>query len=236
MIYIGYDAREQAAYDVAVRSICRRARGPLPRITPLNAQRLAENGMIRRPVDTRGHRYDIISNAPMSTDFAITRFVVPFLAQTGWAMFVDCDVVFLEDAAELFALADPQYAVMCVKHDFQSLTGTKMDGQAQVPYPRKLWSSVMLWNCDHPANKRLSLRDVNERPGRDLHALYWLADNEIGALPPEWNWLVGVQPRPADAKLAHFTLGTPDLPGVAPLEEHVVWWTAYGQGGDKHAA
>jgi hypothetical protein len=226
-VYIGYDAREQAAYDVAVKSLCRTA-AVMPHITPLNAARLAENGMIRRPVDTRGHRYDLISNAPMSTDFAITRFLTPFLAQTGWALFVDCDVVFLDDVDKLFrnaACAD--YAVMCVKHDFAALTGTKMDGQAQVPYPRKLWSSVMLWNCDHPANKRLSLYDVNNRPGRDLHALYWLADSEIGSLPAEWNWLVGLQPKPANPKLAHFTLGTPDLPGVAPLEEHIVWWTAH---------
>jgi hypothetical protein len=225
-VYLGYDSREQAAYEVAERSIRRHASVPLS-ITPLNAERLAANGLLRRPTDTRGQRYDILSNAAASTEFAISRFAVPFLAQSGLALFADCDIVAMGDIAELFALADPRYAVMCVKHDFAGLTGTKMDGQAQIPYPRKLWSSVMLFNCDHPAMKRLSLTDLNERPGRDLHAFYWLADEEIGELPPEWNWLVGLQPQPASPKIAHFTLGTPDLPGVRPLDEHTLWWKAH---------
>jgi hypothetical protein len=224
-VYLGYDARETQGYAVACRTLIKHAHHPVT-ITPLNASRLAENGLLRRPTDARGQRYDILSNAAMSTEFAISRFLVPFLAQTGWALFADCDVVFKADVDELFALADPKYAVMCVKHDFDSLTGTKMDGQVQSAYPRKLWSSVMLWNCDHPANKRLSLTDVNERPGRDLHAMYWLHDSEIGELPAEWNWLVGLQPKPESPKLAHFTLGTPDL-GVPELPEHKIWWDAY---------
>lgn len=225
-VYLGYDSREREAYKVAGHSIACRTSKPCV-ITPLSAERLADGGVVRRPTDTRGQRYDILSNAPASIEFAITRFAVPFLAQQGWALFGDCDIVALADVAEIFALADDRYAVMCVKHDFDSLTGTKMDGQVQVGYPRKLWSSVMLINCDHPANKRLSLVDVNERPGRYLHAFGWLADSEIGALPPEWNWLCGVQPRPKDPKIAHFTLGTPDLPGVSPIDEHVIWWTAH---------
>lgn len=224
-LYIGFDAREEQGYRVAVESLSRHTSAPLM-ITPLNARRLAENGILRRPTDTRGQRYDLVSNAPMSTEFALSRFTVPFLAQEGWALFADCDIVAKTDIAQLFALADPKYAVMCVKHDFDNLTGTKMDGQKQAPYPRKLWSSVMLWNCDHPANRRLSLVDVNERPGRDLHALYWLHDSEIGALPARWNWLVGLQPEPDDAAICHFTLGTPDL-GVPELPEHKIWWEAY---------
>jgi hypothetical protein len=227
-VYLGYDAREQSAYDVAARSLRRHASAPVS-ITALNAERLWANGMLRRPTDTRSYRYDIYSNAPASTDFAISRFAVPFLAQEGWALFCDCDVVFLADLARIFALCDPSYAVMCVKHDLSGsgLNGLKMDGQQQTSYPRKLWSSVMLWNCDHPANKRLSLVDVNERPGRELHGLYWLHDSEIGELPAEANWLVGMQPKPADPWIAHFTLGTPDLPGVAPLDEHSIWWQAH---------
>jgi hypothetical protein len=227
-VYLGWDTREQDAYLVAGHSLATRTSVPAI-ITPLSAQRLADAGIVRRPTDTRGQRYDILSNAPASTEFAITRFATPFLAQTGWALFADCDVVFLGDVAELFALADKKYAVMCVKHDFDNLTGKKMDGQAQVGYPRKLWSSVMLFNCDHPANRRLSLADINERPGRDLHAMYWLADSEIGELPAEWNWLVGLQPRPEDPKIAHFTLGTPNLPGVENRVEHHIWWNAYAQ-------
>lgn len=222
-VYIGWDNREEEAYRVAANSITRRASIPTS-ITPLNAQRLYDNGIVRRPTDTRGGRYDILSNAPASTEFAITRFATPFLAQSGWALFADCDIVCLADIAELLYLTDPKYAVMCVKHNFDNLTGKKMDGQVQVSYPRKLWSSVMLFNCDHPANKRLSLNDINERPGRDLHALYWLADSEIGELPAEWNWLLGLQPKPRVPKIAHLTLGTPNLPGVVDHPDHVIWW------------
>lgn len=225
-VYIGWDQREIGAFHVAVSTLIGKASVPTL-VTGLEAQRLYDCGMVRRPTDKRGQRYDILSNAPAATEFAITRFTVPFLAQSGWALFADPDIVVMADIAELFALADPRYAVMCVKHRFDELSGTKMDGQAQVAYPRKLWSSVMLINCDHPGMKRLSLTDVNERPGRDLHAFYWLADSEIGELPPEWNWLVGLQPKPADPKIAHFTLGTPDLPGVAELPEHSIWWQAH---------
>jgi lipopolysaccharide biosynthesis glycosyltransferase len=222
---LGWDSREATAFHVATRTLHKHASTPAL-ITGLNIENLAANGLLRRPTDTRGQRYDILSNAPASTEFAISRFTVPFLAQTGWALFADCDVVFMGDVAELFYLADPKYAVMCVKHNFDNLSGSKMDSQSQVPYPRKLWSSVMLWNCDHPANKRLSLVDVNERPGRDLHALYWLHDSEIGDLPREWNWLVGLQEKPENPKIAHFTLGTPDL-GVKEIPEHKIWWDAY---------
>lgn len=223
-VYIGYDGREADAYRVAVKSL--RTNSPQATEHPLDADRLAAFGLLRRPQDRRGYIYDIPSNAPCSTDFAISRFLVPHLAQTGWALFVDCDVVFLSDVAELFEQADPDKAVMVVKHRMPETGGTKMDGQAQVSYPRKNWSSVMLWNCDHPANKRLSLQDVNERPGRDLHAFYWLHDSEIGSLTPDWNWLVGVQEKPMRPKLAHFTLGGPFTPGWKGAEHDELWLEA----------
>src|ERR1041384_2173684 len=98
---------------------------------------------------------------------------------------------------------------MGVQHADTPGTVQKMDGQVQTAYARKNWSSVMLFNCDHPANRRLSLVDVQERRGFDLHQFYWLNDAEIGALPAEWNWLIGEQERPANPKIAHFTLGGP---------------------------
>lgn len=164
--------------------------------------------------------WDITSNAPCSTEFSNSRFLTPILAQEGWALFADCDVVFLEDVAELMRLADPKYAVMVVKHSMGNVSGLKMDGQPQVSYERKNWSSVILWNCDHPANKRLTLNDVNSRPGRELHAFYWLADNEIGELPMEWNWLVGVQAKPESPKIAHYTLG---VPSMCDSEHREIW-------------
>lgn len=223
-VFIGYDPREAAAYEVAVSSLLRRASEPVS-VTPLNAQRLAESGLLRRPTDLRGQRYDILSNAPASTDFAISRFLVPLLAQTGWAAFLDSDTVSLEDIAKLFDLADDRYAVMCVKHQYTPAAGRKMDNQVQTVYGRKNWSSVMLFNCDHPANRRLSLVDVQERRGFDLHQFYWLNDAEIGALPAEWNWLVGVQEKPARPCIAHFTLGGPFLSGWSGAEHDEIWYS-----------
>lgn len=221
-VYIGYDAREAEAYRVAVASLRRRASVPVS-IVPLEIGRMRSQGLLNRPVDARGQQYDLHSQAPQSTEFAVSRFLVPMLAQTGVALFVDCDMLFLGDVAELFALADPAYAVQVVKHDHRPSRDWKMDGAVQQVYPRKNWSSVMLWNCDHPANARLSLWDVNHRPGRDLHALYWLHDTEIGALPPAWNWLVNEQTPPADAKLAHYTNGGPWFENWAPRFHDELW-------------
>jgi lipopolysaccharide biosynthesis glycosyltransferase len=222
-VFVGHDTREQAAFDVAESSL--RAHRWDAEVIALRLDRLASSGLLRRSMDARGQLYDLPSNAPCSTEFAISRFLVPILCQSGWALFVDCDVVFLGDVAELFALADPSKAVMVVKHD-QHGGGLKMDGQVQTHYGRKNWSSVCLWNTDHPANHRLSLQDVNERPGRDLHRFYWLADSEIGDLPCAWNWLVNVEPMPAQPKIAHFTQGGPWLPTWHGAEHDEIWLRA----------
>lgn len=225
-VYIGYDERECDAFRIAQFSLQSRSSIPL-NVVPLNSQRLAENGLLRRLTDKRGQHYDMLSNAPVSTDFAISRFLVPMLAQTGWALFVDADMLFLGDIKELLDIADSSYAVMVVKHRHDGSEGTKMDGQVQTQYPRKNWSSVVLWNCDHPANKRLSLVDVQERRGFDLHQFYWLHDSEIGELPREWNWLVRVQPKPDVPKIAHYTLGVPSMPGLENSEHAELWWDEF---------
>jgi hypothetical protein len=223
-IYIGYDNREPEAYRVAVKSILKHS--PSAQITPLKLDRLESCGLITRPVDRRGQIYDLISNAPCSTDFANSRFLVPHLAQTGWALFVDSDIVALSPLEELFALADPDKAVMVVKHSVEQGIGSKMDGQVQTSYTRKNESSVCLFNCDHPANLRLSLWDINNKPGCDLHRFFWLADSEIGYLPGEWNWLVGVEPKPEQPKIAHFTLGALFTPGWQGAEHDDIWLEA----------
>jgi len=222
-VFIGYDSREPKTYDVAEASLLKHASVPVS-ITPLKINRLADCGLLRRATDLRGQRYDIPSNAPASTEFAISRFLVPLLAQTGWALFIDADVVFLDDIAKLFELADSSKAMMVVKHGQLASNSPKMDSQPQLVYGRKNWSSVILWNCDHPANKRLSLSDIQERKGLDLHQFYWLHDDEIGELPATWNWLVNVQAQPDFAKLAHFTLGTPEIGVDSPYD--YLWYQA----------
>lgn len=171
--------------------------------------------ILHRKVEEKdGKMWCPISEAFMSTEFAISRFVVPFIQREGWALFVDCDIVCKTDINELFDLANEQYAVMVVKHDLPTdgEPSLKMDGQIQSYYSRKNWSSVVLWNCSHPSHVRLkAMNRINTWPGRDLHAFRWLEDYEVGELPVEWNHLVDVYDH-AKASLYHYTLGGPWIP------------------------
>ncbi len=214
-VYMGYDPREEDAYNVAEYSLKRRASCSV-KVVPLKAQDLTAQGYLSRPIERRGTQmWDVISDAPQSTEFANSRFLTPILhkvarGKSGWALFVDCDVLFLDDITTLFPYLDDKYALMCVKHNYQPSLENKTDGQTQTLYSRKNWSSVMAFNCDHPSNDRLTLKMVNTLPGRDLHRFCWLGDQEIGALPKEWNVLIGEQGYDIqDAKIAHYTLGGP---------------------------
>lgn len=212
-VFIGYDPGEHAAWQCAIESLKARASGPVA-VSSIDLARNEAWGLMQRPWRIyRGGIWDVPSGAPAATQFAASRFLTPLLAQEGWALFVDCDVVFHGDVLEVLRHADPRYAVQVVKHRYVPTETTKMVGQPQLPYPRKNWSSVMLFNCDHPANRRLTLEKINSVPGRDLHAFCWLEDAEVGELPPQWNWLVNVQPEPAGTMIAHYTLGGPWLPG-----------------------
>ncbi len=206
-IYMGYDSREDIAFQAARRSFIKRASGPFSMI-PLRLNHLP---MLTRPIEQRGDQlWDPISNAPMSTEFAISRFCVPFLQEGGWALFCDCDIICWEDISHLFALADDKYAIMVVKQKQEGGENTKMDGQIQTFYARKNWSSVVLWNCSHPSNQRLTEERLNNWPGRYLHGFNWLDDEEIGELPQKWNWLVNVTPgEPEKEGIWHWTLGGP---------------------------
>lgn len=213
-IYIGWDPLEKNSFEVARYSIKRRTIAKEIVIHPLTLQSELVGKFLKRPIERRdGNLWCPISQAPMSTEFAISRFVIPFLHRKEWVLFLDCDVMCLGDIKELFDLADPKYAVMVVKHQQESGVDTKKGGQVQTYYSRKNWSSVMLWNCSHEANRRLTVEVLNTWPGRDLHAFRWLEDEEIGELPNEWNYLVGVNPVMDNPKLVHFTLGVPSVPG-----------------------
>lgn len=216
-VYIGHDPREERSFRVAAATAASFGN----QVIPLREDWLRMTGLITRPVYAReGSTWDLNSDAPQSTRFATARFWVPILAHSGWCLFADGDVVFLRDPAELMDLIDKRYAVMVVKHQMEG-SGLKMDGQPQTNYRRKNWSSVALWNVNHPSNRRLNTVTLNNWPGRDLHAFAWLSDDEIGELPAEWNWLVGMQPKPGRPAIAHFTLGTPEL---VPNAEYAEIW------------
>lgn len=201
-VYIGWDSREDIAYQVARKSIIDNASVPVE-VIPLKLKTLRKDNMYWRDTD-----------ALSSTEFTFSRFLVPELSQfTGWALFIDCDFVFLDDVAKLFAQADNKYAVMCAQHEYTPKEGVKMDGQTQTIYPRKNWSSMVLFNCSHPDNAVLTKRLVNKSSttGQYLHRFSWLTDDKIGNISHEWNWLVGWYNEPNDGhpKALHYTEGGP---------------------------
>ncbi len=230
-IFVGWDPGENMAHVIACASIRMNA-VRYPQIRRLALAELQAKLMYTRAVERQaGALYDPISQAPMSTEHAIARFFVPWYQQyKGWALFVDGDIICRRDIGELFALADPRYAVMVVKHapgEGGASVAEKKGGMIQQPYPRKNWSSVMLFNCAHMGNRSLNAHALNTLPGRDLHRFCWLADEEIGELPAEWNYLVNVSQPQVDPAIAHFTLGTPNIvPSHTFLDAE---WYRYGK-------
>lgn len=215
-VFIGWDANEMEACVVAQHSLYRHTS---PRFVDVHRiSRLTVLRNYHRPTTQmpNGQLFDEISDAPMSTAHAIARFYVPWLCDyKGWALFTDGDVLFREDIGNLFALADPQYAVQVVQHPPLLEEGTKKAGHIQQSYPRKNWSSVMLFNCGHEANQALTLDVLNSWPGRDLHGFRWLQNDLIGALPAHWNHLIGVNPPDDNPAIVHYTLGVPIVEGHA---------------------
>jgi hypothetical protein len=215
-VMIGYDERESEAYRVCYDSIMRHCSTPV-RVVPLVEYYLRQAGFYARRWyrDADGQRRDTLDGKPFSTDFAFSRFLVPALSlYQGWVLFCDCDFLFTADLAELFSLANHRYAVMCVKHDHVPAEDEKMDGEQQTRYRRKNWSSLVLWNCAHDANAHLSVECVNKMPGQWLHAFDWLSDEQIGALPPTWNHLVGYDKVSRETPCGiHFTSGIPTMAG-----------------------
>lgn len=209
-VFIGWDPREAEVADVARYSIERHAPAGSVAVNYLQLSDLRAQGLYHRPTERRdGTLWDAISEAPMSTEFAISRFLTPILSDKDWAIFCDCDFLWRTDVNELLELADPKYAVMCVHHNHVPSESMKMDSQAQLRYHRKNWSSMMLWNCRHPSNEALTVDLVNSIPGRDLHRFCWLQDDEIGEVPASWNWLEGTSDPAIDPKVVHYTRGGP---------------------------
>ncbi|MCL4798425.1 MAG: glycosyltransferase [Burkholderiales bacterium] len=194
-VFIGYDPREAVAFSVLAHSMHVRASEPVS-ITPLVLSAL--RGVFSR------ERHPL-----QSTDFAFTRFLVPHLSgYEGWSIFTDCDMLVLDDIANLWRLRDDRYAVMVVKHDHQPRETIKFLDQPQTQYPKKNWSSVMLFN-----NSRctaLTPEYVNRASGLELHQFKWLkSESLIGELPRRWNHLVGYYAPSRDVSLVHYTLGGP---------------------------
>jgi len=217
-IFIGYDPREETAYQVCRESLARQS-STLLNIQPIKQSEMREKNFYWREKD-----------ALSSTEFSFTRFLVPYLAgYTGWAIFMDCDFLWRGDIAEIEQYIDPAYAACVVKHDYKPKETTKMDGQVQTQYPRKNWSSFVLWNCGHFETRNLSLRMVNERSGLYLHRFNFLSDEFIGELPIKFNYLEGWytkedEPNPLGV---HFTRGGPWFKDYVDVEYGDEWVEMY---------
>lgn len=215
-IFIGWDSREDIAYQVARQSILDHATVPVE-IVPLKQKQLKKEDLYWRAVDKLA-----------ATEFTYTRYLIPELTNfEGWALFIDCDFLFLEDVAKLFELVDDKYAIMCAQHDYNPPTGVKMDGKLQTQYPRKNWSSMMLINCGHPKNKVLTKDLVNNpaKTGAYFHRFSWLDDTDIGSVSYEWNWLVNWYREPTDGKpkVLHYTEGGPWFEEYQDCEYAAEW-------------
>ena len=203
-IFVGYDSRENDAYSVCINSLFKY--NDNIQIYPLVQHELRKRLYYNRP-----------ENEKASTEFAFTRFLVPILCNyTGWAVFMDCDILCTRSLKQYFDNLSNNKAIYCVKHDYTPRSVVKMDGQKQVSYPRKNWSSVIFFNCGHKANRSLTTNMVNNAHPSVLHRFGWLDDSEIGELPVDCNWLeyeynkhIFEQQYNRPPSLIHYTCGGP---------------------------
>lgn len=211
-VFIGFDPRETVAWHVLSHSILARASAPVS-LVPLALKNL--DGLLTRE-----------RNPLQSTDFSFSRFLTPYLSgYEGWSVFMDCDMLMLDDIARLWALRDERYAVMCVKHDHRPEESTKFLGAPQTAYGKKNWSSVMLFN--NARCRALTPDYVNTASGLELHQFKWLGDDElIGPLPKGWNHLVGYEAPRAGVSNVHFTIGGPYFDEYRDCEYAAEWRVA----------
>ena len=207
-IFIGYDPREAVAYHTCANSIIRHASKPVA-IIPL-ALNLFED---YTETHTDG-----------SNQFIYSRFLVPHLMNyTGHAIFIDGDMIIRSDIVELWDLRELNKDVQVVKHNYKTKMKEKYLGSKNEDYPRKNWSSVILWNCNSFPNRKLTPSFIQQATGAELHRFTWLEDQRIGELPPEWNWLPDEYGPNPDAKLLHYTLGTPCFHEFADTPQGNEW-------------
>jgi lipopolysaccharide biosynthesis glycosyltransferase len=193
-VVVGFDQKEAIAFHTFTQSVIEKSSLPVT-FTPLAVNTLKDY----KEEHTDG------SNA-----FIYSRFLTPYLNDfKGWAIFADGDMICQADIKELWDLRDESKALLVVKHNYKTKASQKYLGNINENYPRKNWSSVVLWNCSHPSHKILTPNFITQQTGKYLHRFSWLNDNDIGELPIEWNWLAIEYPVNIKAKLIHFTLGTP---------------------------
>ncbi len=209
---VGFDQREAVAFHTFIQSVIEKTSTPVSFI-PLAINSLKD--------------YEE-THTDKSNDFIYSRFLTPYLKNfSGWAIFADGDMVCQSDIKELWNLKDESKAILVVKHDYKTKAQQKYLGNKNENYPRKNWSSLILWNCSHPKHKILTPDFIAKQSGKYLHRFSWLDDDEIGILPIEWNWLAIEYPENMQAKLIHYTLGTPCFRDYANSDMSDIWHETY---------
>ena len=193
-IVVGFDQREAVAYHVFTQSVIEKSSIPV-RFLPLNINLLSN--------------YEE-KHLDGSNDFIYSRFLVPHIMSfQGWAIYADGDMICLEDIKKLWDLRDSKFAVQVIKHDYKTKISNKYWGNKNENYPRKNWSSLILWNCEHASHKILTPEFIQKQTGAFLHRFNWIKDNEIGEISKKWNWLAMEYEEKKDINLIHYTIGTP---------------------------
>ena len=211
-VTVGFDQREAIAYHTFCQSLISNATIPL-QIIPL-----AKNNLT-------GYNE---THTDQSNDFIYSRFLTPYLCNfEGWAIFFDGDMICQSDIKNLWEQRDPGKAIMVVKHEYKTKQSIKYLGNKNENYPRKNWSSVIMWNCEHPKHKILTPDFIAYQTGKFLHRFSWLDDNDIGELQKEWNWLAIEYPEKKNAHLIHFTLGTPCFKEYKNTDMSEIWYENY---------
>lgn len=211
-IVVGFDQREAVAYHTFTQSIIEKTSLPVSFI-PLAINSLKDYKE---------------THTDKSNDFIYSRFLTPYLKNfSGWAIFADGDMICQTDIKELWNLKDESKAILVVKHDYKTKAKQKYLGNKNENYPRKNWSSLILWNCSHPKHRILTPEFIAKQTGKYLHRFSWLDDNDIGVLPIEWNWLAIEYSKNLQAKLIHYTLGTPCFAEYSNSDMSEVWHASY---------
>lgn len=212
-VFVGFDQREAIAYHTFAQSLIQNSSVPVSLI-PLSLKTL-------QSVYNETH-------TDASNEFIYSRFLVPFLCGfDGPAVFVDGDMVIEADIKELFNLFDSSKAVQVVQHDYKTKANLKYLGNKNEDYPRKNWSSMILWNCSHAAHRTLTPEFVAKQAGSFLHRFRWIDNRDIGSLDASWNWLAEEYSANESAHLIHYTLGTPCFNDYRDCSQSDRWHAYY---------
>lgn len=210
-LVVGFDQREAVAYHVFVQSVILKSSKPISFF----------------PLSSNAIYFYTENHTDRTNAFTYSRFLTPFLMNfEGWAVYLDGDMVCQEDISLLWGLRDSSKAVQVVKHDYKTKSKKKYLNNINIDYPKKNWSSVIIWNCAHPKNRLLTPDLISSSDGKFLHRFMWLDEEDIGEIPVEWNWLAIEYPPNPNAKLIHYTLGTPCFSEYSQTDMSEIWHSA----------